>query len=361
MEFLLLIILITILCGSVQSLQSPHWILQKDLQREVAQCPKLPKPIEKALKSNHLPYGANKIGTHIGNLRKTPKGHFIASFDHIDFEYLKTEKLLASVLKIYWQPGLTISRKNGQFKMTLFEFTQKPKKRTIDQITMDYKNGTNSWYSFDTTDYLEEQNQKVNFFLQKSPIKVNKNGQIMDLIPLGDIGQAQLVIYTHAQNTLRLKRDAKRSKNRKNRKKVRRLKNQFEKPCQLVEQWVSFEDLGWDDWVLATDSPVSKGGELGYHFNFCQGACPFPMPAHINHTNHAVFQRLYNNMMPADVEPPCCIPVEYGSLTLLIAVDGMKEYQGSRLKEKIEDGQNQHKSVEMKIFDNMSAKKCGCR
>ena len=287
MEFLIILIIIS----SVESFQGLHWTLQKDLQREVAQCPKLPKPIEKALKSNHLPYGANKLGTHIGNLRKTPKGHFIASFDHIDFNYLKNEKLLASVLKIHWQPGLNITRKNGQFKMTLFEFTPKAQKPMIDRITMDYKNGDSSWYSFDTTFYLEEPNPNINFFLQKSPIKVNKNGTIMDLIPIGDITQAQLVIYSHADNTLRPKRDVSRpkSKNRKNRKRVKKLKNQFEKPCQLVQHWVSFRDLGWDDWIIAGGSQEGEG----YNLNFCQGACPFPMPDHINHTNHAVFQRLY--------------------------------------------------------------------
>ena len=118
MKFLLLFLVLLPKC--IYSFENSRWILQKDLTREIAQCPKLPKPIETALKSNHLPYGANKIGTHFGKLKKTPKGHFIASFQNIDFEYLQSEKLLAGILKIFWDPNLDVTRKNGKFKMSLF-------------------------------------------------------------------------------------------------------------------------------------------------------------------------------------------------------------------------------------------------
>ena len=67
----------------------------------------------------------------------------------------------------------------------------------------------------------------------------------------------------------------------------------------------------------------------------------------------------YSNMMPADVVPPCCIPVEYESLTLLIAVDGMNEYRGPKLKSQIED--EKIDNVVLQTYENMSAKKCGCR
>ena len=141
-------------------------------------------------------------------------------FPFTDFEYLKEQQLKAAILKIYWEPQLNITRKNGHFKMTLFEFTQKPEKQMIDLITMDYKNGTNLWYSFDTTDYLTE-NGNVNFFLQKSPVKVNKNGKMMEFLPLGIVTQAQLVVYTKAENTfgtlaksIKVKREAKRPRNK---------------------------------------------------------------------------------------------------------------------------------------------------
>ena len=56
------------------------------------------------------------------------------------------------------------------------------------------------------------------------------------------------------------------------------MKNHHEKPCQLIEKWISFEELDWDDWILAGPS---KDGELGFYFNTCEGVCPFPMPDHI--------------------------------------------------------------------------------
>ena len=80
-----------------------------------------------------------------------------------------------------------------------------------------------------------------------------------------------------------------------------------------------------------------------------------------DHTNHAVFQKLYSNIptgIVANIPPPCCIPLEFESLTLLITTDGMKEFQNTNLKgHQVQSGP----SVELKTFEEMTVTKCGCR
>ena len=200
--------------SSIQIIHSlEHWIQEKDLEREVAQCPKLPDPIEKALKLNQYPFGANKLGRHLGKLKRTPNGQFIASFQGVDLQYLKNEKLLAAMLKIFWKPEPKVARNSGKFQMNLFEFKQsKAKKRMIDFTTLNYKNSTEDegWYNFDVTLFLEEQKDDfVKFYIQKAPVKVKKDGKSYNLLPLGDISDVQLVIYTHG-NHFRDTRNAKR-------------------------------------------------------------------------------------------------------------------------------------------------------
>ena len=57
-------------------------------------------------------------------------------------------------------------------------------------------------------------------------------------------------------------------------------------PCQLINYNIDFEDIGWDDWIL---SPPT------IDLNLCLGSCEgFPLPDHMNTTNHAIFQNLYH-------------------------------------------------------------------
>ncbi|XP_074843804.1 bone morphogenetic protein 6 isoform X2 [Carettochelys insculpta] len=53
--------------------------------------------------------------------------------------------------------------------------------------------------------------------------------------------------------------------------------------CRKHELFVSFQDLGWQDWIIAPK---------GYAANYCDGECSFPLNAHMNATNHAIVQTL---------------------------------------------------------------------
>ncbi|KAG8525165.1 Bone morphogenetic protein 8B [Galemys pyrenaicus] len=53
--------------------------------------------------------------------------------------------------------------------------------------------------------------------------------------------------------------------------------------CRRHELYVSFQDLGWLDWVIAPQ---------GYSAYYCEGECSFPLDSCMNATNHAVLQSL---------------------------------------------------------------------
>ena len=107
----------------------------------------------------------------------------------------------------------------------------------------------------------------------------------------------------------------------------------LEGACQLHSYYFDFSLGGWDDWVLSPS---------GFNANLCFGFCPHHMSEHMNTTNHAIIQQLMHSIDPT-LDPPCCIPTEYEPFSLLIIEDEASE------------------TVNLKTFDKMVAKSCGCR
>uniref|UniRef100_A0A670I0B7 Bone morphotic protein 7 n=1 Tax=Podarcis muralis TaxID=64176 RepID=A0A670I0B7_PODMU len=56
--------------------------------------------------------------------------------------------------------------------------------------------------------------------------------------------------------------------------------------CKKHELYVSFRDLGWQDWIIAPE---------GYAAYYCEGECAFPLNSYMNATNHAIVQTLKAN------------------------------------------------------------------
>uniref|UniRef100_A0A3B4VNE7 Bone morphogenetic protein 5 n=1 Tax=Seriola dumerili TaxID=41447 RepID=A0A3B4VNE7_SERDU len=65
--------------------------------------------------------------------------------------------------------------------------------------------------------------------------------------------------------------------------------------CKKHELYVSFRDLGWQDWIIAPE---------GYAAFYCDGECSFPLNAHMNATNHAIVQTLVKLHFILDPPPP---------------------------------------------------------
>lgn len=101
--------------------------------------------------------------------------------------------------------------------------------------------------------------------------------------------------------------------------------------CQRRTLYVSFQDLGWSDWVIAPE---------GYSAFFCNGDCSFPLGTSMNATNHAIVQTLVHLMNPSTVPKPCCAPTKMKSISVLYF--------------------DESNDVVLKKYQDMVVKSCGC-
>ncbi|GCC27739.1 hypothetical protein chiPu_0006165 [Chiloscyllium punctatum] len=102
--------------------------------------------------------------------------------------------------------------------------------------------------------------------------------------------------------------------------------------CKRHDLYVSFRDLGWQDWIIAPE---------GYAAFYCDGECSFPLDSHMNATNHAVVQTLAHLLKPEAVPKPCCAPTKLSATSVLYF--------------------DEKYNVILKKYRNMVAKSCGCQ
>uniref|UniRef100_A0A3Q3F2Y4 Bone morphogenetic protein 7a n=1 Tax=Kryptolebias marmoratus TaxID=37003 RepID=A0A3Q3F2Y4_KRYMA len=101
--------------------------------------------------------------------------------------------------------------------------------------------------------------------------------------------------------------------------------------CKKHELYVSFRDLGWQDWIIAPE---------GYAAFYCEGECAFPLNSYMNATNHAIVQTLVHFINPGTVPKPCCAPTQLHGISVLY----------------FDDSSN----VILKKYRNMVVRACGC-
>ncbi|XP_050725595.1 protein 60A-like [Eriocheir sinensis] len=106
--------------------------------------------------------------------------------------------------------------------------------------------------------------------------------------------------------------------------------------CRLKHLYVSFQDLGWENWVIAPE---------GYDANYCEGHCVFPLHAKMNASNHALVQTLVKLMdgVPDDSERPpnaCCAPIDLATIPVLYY--------------------SHEQNIVLKKYPKMIVKSCGC-
>ncbi|XP_028854005.1 bone morphogenetic protein 7-like [Denticeps clupeoides] len=101
--------------------------------------------------------------------------------------------------------------------------------------------------------------------------------------------------------------------------------------CKKHELYVSFRDLGWQDWIIAPE---------GYAAYYCDGECAFPLNSYMNATNHAIVQTLVHFINPETVPKPCCAPTQLHGISVLY----------------FDDSSN----VILKKYRNMVVRACGC-
>ncbi|NP_001315164.1 bone morphogenetic protein 7b [Cynoglossus semilaevis] len=101
--------------------------------------------------------------------------------------------------------------------------------------------------------------------------------------------------------------------------------------CKKHELFVSFRDLGWQDWIIAPE---------GYAAYYCEGECAFPLNSYMNATNHAIVQTLVHFINPETVPKLCCAPTQLHAISVLY----------------FDDSSN----VILKKYRNMVVRACGC-
>ena len=143
-----------------------------------------------------------------------------------------------------------------------------------------------------------------------------------------------LVTYTHdpKHHVPRSRRKRSVYSEEGNTKKHRRKRSAKEPNCQRRPLYVNFSDVHWNDWIVAPE---------GYQAFYCKGNCPFPLPEHLNNTNHAIVQTLVHSVQGDAVPRACCVPTSLSTISILYMA--------------------QNDKVVLKNYEDMTVEGCGCR
>jgi len=141
-----------------------------------------------------------------------------------------------------------------------------------------------------------------------------------------DEHSATLLTYSSDGKGPTLSRSRRRSK-----KKSRLTRNRLE-PCSREKMYIDFKSIKWTEFIVAPS---------GFDSYLCSGTCPYPLDAHLNHTNHAIFNSVVARLDPLETDGPCCVPTELKPLTVLY-ID------------------NESRAV-LRSYEDMVVESCGCR
>uniref|UniRef100_A0A8D0GVQ1 Bone morphotic protein 2 n=1 Tax=Sphenodon punctatus TaxID=8508 RepID=A0A8D0GVQ1_SPHPU len=133
-----------------------------------------------------------------------------------------------------------------------------------------------------------------------------------------------LVTFGHDGKGHPLHKRWKRQAKRKQRKR-------HKSSCKRHPLYVDFNDVGWNDWIVAPP---------GYSSFYCHGECPFPLADHLNSTNHAIVQTLVNSVN-SKIPKACCVPTELSAISMLYL--------------------DENEKVVLKNYQDMVVEGCGCR
>uniref|UniRef100_A0A3B3B6V5 Bone morphogenetic protein 5 n=1 Tax=Oryzias melastigma TaxID=30732 RepID=A0A3B3B6V5_ORYME len=241
---------------------------------------------------------------------------------------------------------------NITLKVTIYQVIKEYQNKDAETFLLDSKNiqaSDGGWLVFDITATSNHwvMNPQQNLGLQLCVETLD--GRSINIKAAGIIGrngpqskQPFLVAFFKASGVLlRSVRAAGGKKKNQNRNKSNNRQDssntnlfiiiEQKQACKKHELYVSFRDLGWQDWIIAPE---------GYAAFYCDGECSFPLNAHMNATNHAIVQTLVHLMFPDNVPKPCCAPTKLNAISVLY----------------FDDSSN----VILKKYRNMVVRSCGC-
>ncbi|XP_075441858.1 bone morphogenetic protein 6 [Ascaphus truei] len=264
------------------------------------------------------------------------------------------EAVTAAEFRIY-KDCVMGSFKNQTFLISIYQVLAEHRNRESDLFVLDTQTvwaSEEGWLEFDitATSNLWVMNPRHNLGLQLSV--ETRDGQNVNTRAAGIVGrdgpydkQPFMVAFFKASEVhLRTTRSATGKRKNQNRNRytqsqdVSRVSSvtdynssDLKTACRKHELYVSFQDLGWQDWIIAPK---------GYAANYCDGECSFPLNAHMNATNHAIVQTLVHLMNPEYVPKPCCAPTKLNPISVLYFDD--------------------NSNVILKKYRNMVVRACGC-
>ncbi|XP_019374181.1 PREDICTED: bone morphogenetic protein 6, partial [Gavialis gangeticus] len=264
------------------------------------------------------------------------------------------EAVTAAEFRIY-KDCVMGSFKNQTFLISIYQVLQEHENRDSDLFLLDTRAvwaSEEGWLEFDitATSNMWVLNPQHNMGLQLSV--VTRDGLSVNPREAGLIGRDgpydkqpfMVAFFKVSEVHVRTTRSATNRRRQQNRNRstqsqdVSRVSgitdynsSDLKTACRKHELYVSFQDLGWQDWIIAPK---------GYAANYCDGECSFPLNAHMNATNHAIVQTLVHLMNPEYVPKPCCAPTKLNAISVLYFDD--------------------NSNVILKKYRNMVVRACGC-
>ncbi|XP_032624499.1 bone morphogenetic protein 6 [Chelonoidis abingdonii] len=263
------------------------------------------------------------------------------------------EAVTAAEFRIY-KDCVMGSFKNQTFLISIYQVLQEHQNRDSDLFLLDTRAvwaSEEGWLEFDitATSNMWVMNPQHNMGLQLSV--VTRDGLSVNPRAAGLIGRNgpydkqpfMVAFFKVSEVHVRTTRSATSRRRQQNRNRstqsqdVSRVSitdynsSDLKTACRKHELFVSFQDLGWQDWIIAPK---------GYAANYCDGECSFPLNAHMNATNHAIVQTLVHLMNPEYVPKPCCAPTKLNAISVLYFDD--------------------NSNVILKKYRNMVVRACGC-
>ncbi|KAK4808892.1 hypothetical protein QYF61_008007 [Mycteria americana] len=264
------------------------------------------------------------------------------------------ESVTAAEFRIYKARGVT-RHANNTLHISIYEIAAEHSNRESDLFLLDVQDlraGTEGWLVFDVTaasnHWLVDQKYNLGLRLYVE----TDDGHSVDPGSAGLLGRRgprskqpfMVTFFRASPSPTRVTRAAKPPRRRQP-KKTNDLPHPNKLPgifddvhaadgrqvCRRHELYVSFQDLGWLDWVIAPQ---------GYSAYYCEGECAFPLDSCMNATNHAILQSLVHLMKPEAVPKACCAPTKLSATSVL--------YYDS------------NNNVILKKHRNMVVKSCGC-
>ncbi|XP_071623939.1 bone morphogenetic protein 8B-like [Heliangelus exortis] len=264
------------------------------------------------------------------------------------------ESVTAAEFRIYKARGVT-RNPNTTLHLSIYEIAAEHSNRESDLFLLDVQDlraGTEGWLVFDVTaasnHWLVDRKYNLGLRLYVE----TEDGLSVDPGSAGLLGRRgprskqpfMVTFFRASPSPVRVPRAAKPPRRRQP-KKTNDLPHPNKLPgifddvhaadgrqvCRRHELYVSFQDLGWLDWVIAPQ---------GYSAYYCEGECAFPLDSCMNATNHAILQSLVHLMKPEAVPKACCAPTKLSATSVL--------YYDS------------NNNVILKKHRNMVVKSCGC-